>query len=242
VVHESIPTRDHSEIALREFGATVEFRPKYARIEGPARLAARTLTVPGDISSAAFFLAAALIVPEADIVIEGVGLNPARAVLLDYLKSIGARIEIQNFEHLGGEPVADLRVRTSTITAGLLEGATTAALIDEVPVLAVLAAKKGGLRVKDAAEMRVKETDRIATVVENFRRLGLEIEPRHDGFDVPGAQTFRPAAFDSFGDHRIAMAFAVAALAAEDACTIENAEAASVSFPEFYQTLARLRN
>ena len=239
-VHEPVRTRDHTELALREFGADVEVVKRSITVTGHPRLQARILRVPGDLSSAAFFLVAALIVPESDLTIHGVGLNPTRSTLLDFLVEMGADIKVMDVASAGGELVGDVRVRKSHIRGGVLEKARTAALIDEIPVLAVLgAASDEGLIVRDAGELRVKETDRIATIAENFRRMGLSIEVRDDGFEVPGRQRFQAAEMDSFGDHRIAMAFSVAALVAAGECTIDGAEAASVSFPEFFDTLHR---
>ncbi|HLJ48409.1 MAG TPA: 3-phosphoshikimate 1-carboxyvinyltransferase [Bryobacteraceae bacterium] len=241
IVNEPIRTRDHSELALREFGAEVEVQKRTISLEGPAHLKARDLYVPGDLSSAAFFLVAALIVEDATVGIHGVGLNPTRTALLDVLAGMGADIKILRVEQTGGELVGDLAVRNSRVRGGVLEGAQTAALIDEIPVLAVLGARsEEGLVVKDASELRVKETDRIATIADNCRRMGVEIEVFPDGFRIPGQQRFRAAEFDSFGDHRIAMAFSVAGLAADGPCTVENAEAASVSFPEFFSIVRRL--
>ncbi len=244
-VREGIRTQDHSEIALKQFGADMTIRPGMISIAGRshlngAKLTAQKLMVPGDLSSAAFFLVAALMAEEANLVLQGVGLNPTRAALLDFLVSMGAPIQVLDLEHNGGEPIGDLRVRSGKMRGGLMEGAMTAALIDEIPVLAVLGAARGGLEVRDASELRVKETDRIAALAENFARMGVEIDVRPDGFRVEGGQSFRPATLDSFHDHRIAMAFAVAALAAEGECRIDRAEAASVSFPEFYQYLAEV--
>jgi 3-phosphoshikimate 1-carboxyvinyltransferase len=240
-VHEPMRTRDHSELALREFGAEVEVQKRAISILGPAHLEARELTVPGDLSSAAFFLVAALLIPDASITIHGVGLNPTRSALLDVLAGMGAQIKILEISQTGGELIGDLLIRHSRVRGGAIEGAQTAALIDEIPVLAVLgAASQEGLRVRDAAELRVKETDRIATIAENFRRMGLSIDVTPDGFDVPGNQRFHAAELDSFGDHRIAMAFSIAALAADGPCEIEGADAASVSFPEFFDTLHRI--
>jgi 3-phosphoshikimate 1-carboxyvinyltransferase len=155
---------------------------------------------------------------------------------------MGARIRVLNVQSDSGEIIGNLEVSTGDIIGGTIEGATTAALIDEIPVLAVLGARsRNGLTVKDASELRVKETDRIATVADNFRRMGVEVETTPDGMHIPGNQTLRAAELDSCGDHRIAMAFSVAALAAEGECTIHNAEAASVSYPEFFETLHSLR-
>lgn len=240
-VHEPVRTRDHSEIALREFGADIDIRQKVITLQGRPRLVGRELYVPGDLSSAAFFLVAALLLPGSDIVIRGVGLNPTRSTLLDVLAGMGAPVKVPSIQQVSGELIGDIVVRHAPVRGGLLEGATTAALIDEIPVLAVLGAhSEEGLTVRDASELRIKETDRIATLADNFKRMGIAIEVAPDGFHVPGKQRFRAAALDSFGDHRIAMAFSVAALAADGVCTIADAGAASVSFPEFYSTLRQL--
>ncbi len=238
IVREPVSTRDHTEIALKEFGAEIEVRRNVIRLAEGARLTGRELVVPGDISSATFFLVAALLMPESDLVIERVGMNPTRSALLDFLVSIGANIQILGVQQTGGELIGSLRIRASKIKGGTMHGALTAALIDEIPGLAVLgAASENGLTVRDASELRVKETDRIATIETNLKRMGIRIETAPDGFTIPGGQKFRAAECDSAGDHRIAMAFAVAALAADGPCTITNAGAAGVSFPEFFSTL-----
>ena len=241
VVNEPVRSRDHTEIALREFGADITVAPRKITLQGRPKLQGRSLAVPSDLSSAAFFIVAALLVPESDLVIQGVGLNPTRSTLLDFLISIGANIKILDVAEANGELVGDIRISSSAIRGGAIEGATTAALIDEIPVLAVLgAASDNGLTIRDAGELRVKETDRIATVVENFRRMGIAVEARPDGMVVPGRQRFRAAAFDSFGDHRIAMAFAVAALRGDGESVIENGDSASVSFPQFFSILRQV--
>jgi 3-phosphoshikimate 1-carboxyvinyltransferase len=248
-VSEPVASRDHTEIALREFGAdltvglTAGLTTDQRRITltGRPHLTGRELMVPSDLSSAAFFIVAALLVPGSQLTIRGVGLNPTRSALLDFLTGMGAKILIPTLESQNGELIGDIVVQHSELKGGTVEGALTAALIDEIPVLAVLgAATEEGLTVRDAGELRVKETDRIRTVVENLRRLGVAAEERADGMVIPGRQKFRAGEFDSFGDHRIAMAFAVAALRADGPSVIENADAASVSFPEFWSTLARI--
>jgi 3-phosphoshikimate 1-carboxyvinyltransferase len=246
IVREPIRTRDHTEIALKEFGAEVEIEKRTIHLHAGARLSGRELVAPGDLSSACFFLVAALLVKESNLVIHGVGLNPTRSGLLDFLVSMGAQIKVLEVHQVGGELIGDLRVQSSAATGGVIdggviEGTTTAALIDEIPALAVLGAmSKNGLTVRDAAELRVKETDRIATIEAGFHQMGVEIETHPDGFHVPGGQRFHAAEIDSAGDHRIAMAFAVAALAADGPCAIEGAESASVSFPEFFATLRQI--
>ena len=202
---------------------------------------ASDLLVPGDLSSACFFLVAALLVKEADLVIQSVGLNPTRSSLLDFLVTNGANIQVLDMRLVGGEPSGNLRVRTSKLHGGLISGALTAALIDEIPALAVAGAmSEEGLTVQDAGELRVKETDRIATLEANFKKMGVRMDTTPDGFHIPGRQKFHAAELDSAGDHRIAMAFAVAALAADGPCTILNSDAAGVSFPEFFDTLQQI--
>jgi len=240
-VREAVRTRDHTEIALQEFGADIECSRGAITLTGRPHLRGRELVVPGDLSSAAFFIVAAQMAREADLVIQGVGLNPTRSRLLDFLAGIGVRIQVLDVQQTGGELIGNLRIRNSPVRGGRIDGDLTAALIDELPVLAVLgAASQEGLEVANAAELRVKETDRIATVADNLRRMGVTIETRDDGFTVPGRQSFHAAELDSFGDHRIAMAFSIAALAADGPCEIHGAEAASVSFPEFFDTLRRI--
>jgi 3-phosphoshikimate 1-carboxyvinyltransferase len=242
IVREPVRTRDHTEIALREFGADIATEKRVITLRSGARLTGRELYVPGDLSSACFFLVAALLMKESDLVIHNVGLNPTRSALLDFLVSIGASIKVLDLRQTTGELIGDLRVRASRLhsshlNAGEIDGALTAALIDEIPALAVLGAATGGLTVRDASELRVKETDRIATLEANFKRMGVAIETTPDGFHVAGGQKFHAAELDSSGDHRIAMAFAVAALAADGPCAIEGSESAGVSFPEFFATL-----
>lgn len=241
VVRERIPTRDHTEIALHELGADITLEPRLACVHGPARLSAKRLFVPGDISSAAFFIVAALIARDADLIIADVGLNPTRTVVLDVLRGMGASIKLLHIEQANGELIGNLQIKTSRIRGGIIEGPTTAAVIDEIPVFAVLGAvSEQGLVVRDANELRVKETDRIETLARNLRAMGITVTTTDDGIEVPGKQRFRAGQLNSYGDHRIAMAFSVAALAADDTSRIDDADAASVSFPEFYDTLRRI--
>lgn len=241
IVREPVRTRDHTEIALAEFGADIDSYQRVITLRAGARLTGRELVVPGDLSSATFFLVAALLVKESNLVIHGVGLNPTRSALLDFLVGMGAQIKVLDLQQSGGEVIGDLRVRASKVRGGVIEGALTAALIDEIPALAVLgAASEQGLTVRNASELRVKETDRIATIERNLKRMGVKIESAPDGFRVEGKQSFHAAEIDSCGDHRIAMAFAVAALAADGPCAIDGAECAGVSFPEFFSTLRQI--
>jgi 3-phosphoshikimate 1-carboxyvinyltransferase len=241
IVREPIRSRDHTEIALREFGADLQVKKRVITLAGRPQLTGRELVVPSDLSSAAFFLVAALLVAESHLVIQNVGLNPTRSALLDFLLSIGAPVKVLKIESVNGELIGDIEVRHAPVRGGVIEKELTAALIDEIPVLAVLgAASKEGLVIRDGGELRIKETDRIATVADNFARMGVAVEVTPDGMRVPGKQKFRTASFDSFGDHRIAMAFAIAALGGDGDSTIDNAEAASVSFPEFWNTLEQI--
>jgi 3-phosphoshikimate 1-carboxyvinyltransferase len=241
IVREPIRTRDHTEIALNEFGADIEVERRVITLHEGARLTGRELFVPGDLSSAAFFIVAALLMPDSNLIIHGVGLNPTRSALLDFLVGMGASIKVLDLQQTGGEVVGDLRIRASKITGGEISGALTAALIDEIPALAIVgAASERGLTVRDASELRIKETDRIATIESNLRRMGVTIETTADGFHVAGGQKFHAAEIDPQGDHRIAMAFGVAALAADGPCAIQGSEAAGVSFPEFFSTLRQI--
>jgi 3-phosphoshikimate 1-carboxyvinyltransferase len=243
MVRETVRSRDHTEIALREFGADLRVQGGTITLEGRPTLTGRELTVPADLSSAAFFLVAALLLPGSSLTIRGVGLNPTRATLLDFLAGMGAEIRIVDVECRNGELVGELLVKSSRLRGGTIEKATTAALIDEIPVLAVLgAASQQGLVIRDAGELRIKETDRIATIAENLRRMGVRLEETQDGLTIEGGQSFHAAELNSFGDHRIAMAFSVAALCADGECVIEGSEAAAVSFPEFFSTLESVRN
>ncbi len=238
IVREPVRSRDHTEIALREFGADLRVAAKTITVQGRPTLRACGLTVPADLSSAAFFLVAALLLPGSSLTIRGVGLNPTRATLLDILTGMGADVRILNVESRNGELVGELLVKSSPIRGGTIEKETTAALIDEIPVLAVLgAASEQGLTIRDAGELRVKETDRIATTADNLRRMGVQLEETADGLVIAGGQKFHAAELDSFGDHRIAMAFTVAALAADGESVMQGSDAAGVSFPEFFDTL-----
>ena len=240
-VEEPIVTRDHTEIALRELGADITLIPRLVTVRGGVPLKARELLVPGDISSAAFFLIAALITPNSDLTISGVGLNPTRTALLDVLGAMGAQIKLLHVEEVNGELIGNLQVKSSRMKGGTIEGATTAALIDEIPALSVLGAvSEQGLVVRNAAELRVKETDRIETIATNLRAMGATINTTQDSLEIPGQQKLKAAEIHSYGDHRIAMAFSIAALAADGPCLIHDARAASVSFPEFYVTLRNI--
>jgi len=238
-VVEPAPTRDHTEIALEQLGAEVDREGRTISVRGPALLRAAKLYVPGDFSSAAFFIAAALALPESNLVIQNVGLNPTRAALLDVLVPMGARIKVLNLDEVNGELIGDLHVESSELEGGELPADFVPGLIDELPMLAVLGTRmRDGLAFRGAAELRVKESDRLRAVADNLRRMGAEVEEWPDGLRVPGGQDLRGAEVESYGDHRIAMAFAVGGLFAEGVTQIKSADAVAVSFPGFFELLA----
>jgi 3-phosphoshikimate 1-carboxyvinyltransferase len=242
-VREAIRTRDHTELALRAFGAKVTRTAESVSIAGPQPLHAIDAVVPGDLSSAAFFLCAAILFPGSNLVIDALGLNPTRAALLDVLTALGARIAVLNLEEKHAELVGTVQISAPPEGLGstAIEGSLAAQLIDELPVLAAIAPySSGGIRIRGARELRVKESDRIALVAKNLRAMGAEVEEFEDGLDVPGGQTLHGATIDSGGDHRIAMAFSVAALRAEGETLIQGAESAAISFPEFFDLLDRV--
>ena len=239
-VREALRTRDHSELALRAFGATVTRGLDSVTITGPQKLQAIDAAVPGDISSAAFFLCAAALFPGSGLLLDSLGLNPTRATLLDVLTALGARIAVLNLEEKHSELVGTVQISADAdgLRSTEISGALAAQLIDELPVLAAIAPyTSGGIRIRDAKELRVKESDRIALVARNLRAMGAEVEEFEDGLDVPGGQALHGAIIDSGGDHRIAMAFSIAALRAEGETLIRGAESAAISFPEFFDLL-----
>ncbi len=269
-VRESVHTRDHSELALREFGASVEVganrRPQpdsgadvpepgqgestsgcpggFVRVYARPKLQARQLTVPGDLSAAVFLIAAALLLPGSELLVHNVGLNPTRTRVLDFLIGIGATINVASLGVRDGELVGDLAVRHSPLVGGLISGSQVPEMIDELPMLAALGPyTENGIEIHDAKELRVKESDRIAALAAGLRRMGATVEEFPDGLRVAGraAGSLHGAKVDPQGDHRIAMSLAVAALGAENNTTILDADCARVSFPEFFETLDHLR-
>jgi 3-phosphoshikimate 1-carboxyvinyltransferase len=244
-VREALRTRDHSELALRAFGAEVRRTTDSISIlgsspGGPQPLHAIEGAVPGDLSSAAFFLCAATMFPGSSLVLESVSLNPTRASLLDVLTALGAHFSILDVQEKHAELVGTIQITgpEDGMSTTAISGALAAQLIDELPVLAAIGPyTSGGIRIRDAKELRVKESDRIALVAKNLRAMGAEVMEFEDGLDVPGGQTLHGATIDSGGDHRIAMAFAVAALRAEGDTLIQGAESAAISFPEFFDLL-----
>ncbi len=240
IVREAVRTRDHSELALRAFGATLNRTIDSVSIAGPQALHAIDSAVPGDISSAAFFLCAAALFPGSALLLDSLGLNPTRATLLDVLTALGAHISVLNLEEKNAELVGTVQISAPPEGLGstAVSGALAAQLIDELPVLAAIAPYTGGgIRIRDAKELRVKESDRIDLIVKNLRAMGAEVAEFEDGVDVPGGQTLHGATIDSGGDHRIAMAFSVAALRAEGDTLIQGADSAAISFPEFFDLL-----
>ena len=248
-VTEPARTRDHTELALEEFGVELEKTGKTIRIQGltgsrgKGMLKAKSLDVPGDLSSAVFFIAAASLFEESSILIHNVGLNPTRTAVLDFFAAMGASVQMLSLKSGNGEIVGDLAVKGASLKGGVIEGEQVALLIDELPMLAALGPyTEEGIEIRDAAELRVKESDRIAALAENLKRMGATVEERPDGLRVEGrkAGKLHGAEIEPHGDHRIAMAFAVASLAADGPTTIRDAECAGVSFPTFFEELERL--
>ncbi|MFT9847579.1 3-phosphoshikimate 1-carboxyvinyltransferase [Aneurinibacillus sp. REN35] len=241
-VYEPELSRDHTERMLRSFGVQVESFAGGVRVQGGQRLVSPGhIRVPGDISSAAFPLVAAAVIPESHIIVQNVGLNPSRSGIIDVLKEMGADVVLHNEREEGGEPVADIEITYAPLKGIEISGAIIPRLIDEIPIIAVLATQAEGITViKDAAELKVKETNRIDTVVAELRKMGARIEPTDDGMVIYGKSALVGAVCDSHGDHRIGMAAAVAGLAAAGETMIVNAESINVSFPGFFSTLQEI--
>jgi len=240
-IEEPIQTRDHGELALQAFGAQMDRRMKEVSIEGGKKLRGIEATVPGDISSAAFFLCAAGLFADSQLTIPNLLLNPTRARLLDVLIGMGVKISIGGLEEQHGELIGTVEVQGGKLKGAQITGGNTAALIDEIPVLAAIAPyTSDGIEIRDARELRVKESDRIASVATNLRKLGAEVGEFEDGLRIPGNQRLHGATLESFGDHRIAMAFAVAALRTEGETEVRGADAAVISYPEFFSALEGL--
>ncbi len=241
-VEEPLRTRDHGELALAAFGAEVEDLGKHRRrIRGGQTLKPIHAVIPGDISTAAFFLCAAALLPDSNLVFDNLLLNPTRAALLDALRGLGLEISVLHVVEHHGELVGVVQARYGGLKGLNISGAMSAALIDELPVLAAIAPySREGVDIRDARELRVKESDRIAAVAANLRAMGADVEEREDGLRVPGNQRLHGAELQSQDDHRIAMAFSVAALGAEGDSLVHGADAARISFPEFYTTLESL--
>jgi 3-phosphoshikimate 1-carboxyvinyltransferase len=239
-ITEPALSRDHSERMLRAFGAeiAVDKETNSVTVTGYPELVGQHVVVPGDISSAAFWLVAGSIVPNSELVVENVGINPTRTGILEVLRSMGADIAAENQRIVAGEPVADLRVKSSKLTGCTIEGDIIPRLIDEIPIIAVAAASaEGTTRIKDAEELRVKESDRLAVMAQELTKMGAKITEYPDGMEIIGGMLLNGAETDSHTDHRVAMSLAIAALTAKGMTTIHRAEAASISYPNFVSTL-----
>jgi 3-phosphoshikimate 1-carboxyvinyltransferase len=242
-VTEPALSRDHSERMLKAFGAEISTDPETysVTVTGPAQLQGQPVVVPGDISSAAFWLVAASIVPDSELIIENVGVNPTRTGILDALDLMGADIAQENPRVVAGEPVADLRVRYRPLEACQIGGDIIPRLIDEIPILAVAAAfAKGTTVIRDAAELRVKESDRLSVMAAQLSRLGVRVTELPDGLEIAGGAHLTGTEVDSQDDHRVAMSLAIAGLMATGTTTINRAEAAAISYPNFTPTLQQI--
>lgn len=241
-VTEPVRSRNHTELMLHGFGAEIHTEGTTASVMPCHQLYGQKINVPGDISSAAYFIAAGTLVPDSEILLQNVGINPTRAGLLEVCENMGADITYLNRREAGGEPVCDLLIRSRKLIGTVIEGDLIPTLIDEIPILAVLAAFADGTTIiKDAAELKVKETDRILTITENLAAMGADITPTGDGMIIKGGQPLHGTHINSYMDHRIAMAFSIAGLAAEGITTINESQCVDVSYPAFYQTLFDLQ-
>jgi 3-phosphoshikimate 1-carboxyvinyltransferase len=242
LVTEPARSRDHSERMLRAFGAKIYTDESLTvAVEGPTRLVGQKVMVPGDISSAAFWLVAASIVPDSELLLENVGINPTRTGILEVLQAMGADIQQLNEREQAGEPVADLRVRSAPLKGTTIGGSLIPRLVDEIPVLAVAAlAAEGKTIIRDAEELRVKESDRLAVMAQELRKLGAQIQEHPDGLEIQGPQQLTGASVSPHTDHRVAMSLAVASLLAQGETVLENPECAGVSYPNFWTTLEQI--
>ena len=240
-VTEPAISRNHSELMLRYFGADIQCEGTTSTVLPDPRLVGQKVNVPGDISSAAYFIAAALLVPGSEVLLKNVGINPTRDGMLRVVRAMGGDVTLVNENTDGAEPCADLLIRSSSLHATTIEGELIPTLIDELPVIAVLAAfAEGTTVIKDAAELKVKESDRIAVMTENLKRMGADVEPTDDGMIIHGGRPLHGATINPYLDHRIAMSFAVAALAADGKTEIQDADCVKISYPGFYTDLEGL--
>lgn len=241
-VTEPFLSRNHSELMLRSFGAKISSKGTTATVEPEPILIGQKVEVPGDISSAAYFIAAALLIPGSELLIQNVGINPTRDGILKVCASMGAKIKILNSHTCCGEEVADLLVRHSSLKGTVIEGALIPTLIDELPVLSVLAAfAEGTTIIRDAQELKVKESNRLDIMVHHLTAMGADVEPTEDGMIITGGKPLHGGVLDSYLDHRIAMAFAVAGMAAEGETEITRADCVDISYPDFYKDLEKLK-
>ncbi len=240
-VWEPQKSRDHTERMLSYLGADIEVKDQVVKITGNPTLEGKPVEVPGDISSAAFFMVAGAIIPGSRVRINRVGINPTRTGIIEVLRRMGAEIKILNEDIVNGEPVGDIVVHGGELRSTVIEGSLIPRLIDEIPVIAVAAAvARGDTVIRDAAELKVKETDRISTMAGELRKMGVEVQELKDGMVINGPSAMKGAICESHGDHRVAMAMAVAGLVADGKTTIKNAECINVSFPGFENVLSQL--
>lgn len=240
-VTEPYVSRNHTELMFESFGVTIRCNGTTATVQPASHLDAQQIHVPGDISSAAYFIVAGLITPDSCITIKNVGINPTRDGILDVCKAMGADITLDNIRNHVGEPTADITVRTSSLKGTVIEGAVIPKLIDELPIIAILACFADGTTIiKDAQELKVKESNRIDVMVQNLSAMGADIEATEDGMIIRGGKALHGAVIDSKLDHRIAMSFAIAGMNADGTTEIQGAECVNISYPNFYQDLERL--
>ena len=240
-VTEPVISRNHTELMLKGFGADIKSEGLTASVAGGPRLVGQKITVPGDISSAAYFIVAGLICPNADLLIKNVNTNPTRAGIIQVAKNMGGNIELLNERIVSGEPVADIHVSSSDLHGCEVSGEIIPTLIDELPVIAVMAAcAKGTTVIKDAAELKVKESDRIATVTENLKNMGCDITPTEDGMIIVGGSPLHGTLINTYKDHRIAMSFAIAGLVADGETSFDDEGCCVISYPDFFETLKAL--
>jgi len=240
-VEELLPTRDHTERMLRYFGVDLIREGAVIAVEGGQSPSTRDIEIPGDISAAAFFMVGASILEGSEILIRGVGINPTRTGIIDILREMGASIEMDNLRDMGGEPAGDIRVQSAPLKGVEIKGEIIPRSVDELPVLCIAAAvAEGETWIRDAAELRVKESDRIAGMAECLSSLGVEVETLEDGMRIQGAERLKGTVCNSRGDHRIAMSMAIAGLAAEGETLIEDTECIKTSFPMFEETLGKI--
>jgi len=240
-VIEPVLSRDHTERMLKALGAHVETKNTMVRVEGFSELEAFSLFVPGDISSAAFFVVGGAIIPDSEVTIRDVGINPLRTGILDVLKNMGADIKIGEIKEEGGEKRADIIVKSSLLKAVEISGELIPRTIDELPILTVAASQAEGTTIiRDAKELRVKETDRIKAMAEGLRRFGVQVEEFEDGMAITGPHKLKGARVSSYGDHRVAMAFIIAGLTASGETVVEDTAPIATSFPNFMELLDSL--
>jgi len=242
-VTEPVVSRNHTELMLSGFGADIKSEGLTASIVGNPKLIGQKIEVPGDISSAAYFIVAGLICENADLLIKNVNTNPTRAGIIKVAQNMGGNIELLNERIVSGEPVADIHVTSSNLHGCEVSGDIIPTLIDELPVIAVMAAcASGTTTIKDAAELKVKESDRIATVTENLKNMGCDITPTDDGMIINGGNPLKGTTVKTYLDHRIAMSFAIAGLVAQGETTFDNEECCCISYPNFFRTLNSIIN